>query len=84
MRDDELGRLVRRSLEGHADDVRPSPDLGEWVVERGKVVRRRRRVTAMAGAGTTLALVVGAAVLVPRLADGQDPEDKVVPATPPT
>ena len=34
MRDDELGRLVRRSLEGHADDVRPSPDLGEWVVER--------------------------------------------------
>ena len=33
MRDDELGRLVRRSLEGHADDVRPSPDLGEWVAD---------------------------------------------------
>lgn len=78
MRDDEIGQLIQRSLDRHVDDVHPAPDLGEWVVERGRVVRRRRRATAIGGAAASLVLVAGAALLVPRM--GQQ-DDTVVPAS---
>ncbi|AKT51076.1 hypothetical protein [Arsenicicoccus sp. oral taxon 190] len=75
MHDDEIGRLIRRSLDGHAGDVHPSPDLGEWVMERGRVVQRRRRVTVASGVAAGLASVVAAAVIVPRLgAEPQQPQ----------
>ncbi|WP_409484018.1 hypothetical protein [Arsenicicoccus dermatophilus] len=77
MRDDEIGQLIQRSLDRHVDDVQPAPDLGEWVVERGRVVRRRRRNAAIGGAAASLVLVAGAALMVPRM--GQQ-DDTVVPA----
>lgn len=59
---DDLEQMLRQTLAAHARQAPEAPDLTEPVIERGRTIRRRRRVAGVAAAALATVGVTGAAL----------------------